>query len=118
VTGTFEQSVRFDGVDREELPASSPAEETNWYRALKVPVVGCRFTVRGATALHVPDLGDPVFDLSWRGAEHELRFDTGVTIKCSHPNLEIEATDRIVAWRKVKFWRILGAESEGPWEGE
>ena len=118
MTGTFEQSVRHDGVDREELPASTAAEESRLYRALKVPVVACRFTVREATSLEADDLEDPATDMWWDGARRELVFDNGIVIGCARPNLEIEATDRIVGWRKVKFWRILRAESDGPWEGD
>jgi hypothetical protein len=117
VRGSFEQSVRFDGVDREELPAASPAEETSLYRALKVPVVECHFVVRGATSLDAPE-PDTSFGLEWDADAGALVFDSGVVVGCSHPNLEIEATDRVVAWRKVKFWRVGGVEWEGPWGGE
>jgi hypothetical protein len=118
VTGSFEQSVRHHGEERPELPAAEPAGETRWYRQLKVPVVACRFAVREATAIEEFEPENPSWDFWWREHDRRLVFDNGLEIACAYPNLEIEATDRVVGYRRVRFWNILSAESDSPWEDD
>jgi len=118
VTGRFEQDL-WD-LDM-EWPGSPPIEEigsTSWYQQLKVPIVECRFTVREATSLDVGAAMNPAFDVEWDENERVLAFDNGVAIVCSHPNLELEATDRVVGYERLKQWRVGGLQTGGPWEGE
>ena len=118
VTGSFEQSVLHDGNPRPRLPPAVEIGSTSWYQQFKVPVVACRLVVRQATALNVGDQEDPVLDMWWSAPEDRLVFDNGVTITCAHPNLEVIATDEVVSFRKLKRWKFLGMESEGPWEDD
>jgi hypothetical protein len=121
VTGSFEQSVFHHGEDRPEL---SPVEEigsTNWYEQLKVPVVACTFKVREATGLELSDdyTQHPVFGVEWVEAARRLEFDdNGVAVTCERPNLEIEATDHVVRYVRVRRWRIAGLQTGGEWQDD
>jgi hypothetical protein len=109
VTGSFEQSVR--NFESDDLPRP----ETVGPNELKVPVVRCRFAVREATSLEHGDLADPAFSVVWRATGGRLVFDNGLSIACARPNLEIEASDDVVGWRRVRLGRW---ESDVPWEDD
>jgi hypothetical protein len=118
VTGSFEQSVRYDGVERPELPMAEEVGSTAWYRQLKVPVVRCQFTVHEATALDLPDDYDdhPIFGIEWDRAARRLSFDgNGATVTCGQPNLEITATDFVARYVRLRQWRLGGLETGGRW---
>jgi hypothetical protein len=123
VAGSFEQSVFHHGEDRPELPAVEEVGSTQWYEQLKMPVVACRFTVRGATGLELADdyEDDPVWGVEWRPAEGRLVFGgtDAVAVSCAAPNLEITASDRVVGHRRLRRWRLLNrVHSESPWQGD
>jgi hypothetical protein len=121
VTGTFEQLVNPRGVEYAALPPVEPAGESRWYEQFKVPVVECRFTVREATALELDEEYEHEAAIMWRAewqAESgRLVFDCdcGLDVACREPNLEIEVTDRIVAWQRLRRWRIGDIETGGEW---
>ena len=121
VTGSFEQSVFHHGEERPQLPPVEEVGSTRWYQQLKVPVVACRFAVHGATALELDDdYGSQlVFGIEWKADTSRLEFDPGgVAVTCASPNLEIEASDRVVGHRRVRRWRIGGLNSSGPWQDD
>jgi hypothetical protein len=87
---------------------------------MKVPVVACRFAVREATALELGDYRDDlVFGVEWSEDHGRLEFDGGaVAVACARPNLEIEATDRVVRHVRVRRWHIGGLETGGEWQDD
>ena len=121
VTGSFEQSVFHHGEDRPELPPVEEIGSTSWYQQLKVPIVACTFAVREATALEFrTDASQhPVFGVDWVEERSCLDFDHGaVVVSCERPNLEIEASDRVVAHVRLRRWRIGGIETSSEWQDD
>jgi hypothetical protein len=116
--GSFEQSVFHHGERRPQLPTVEAVGSTSLYEQLKVPVVACTFEVREASDL-VMEAPDLVWGVEWQ--EPELVFDTSkrIAVTCSHPNLSVTATDRVVGHRRLRRWRFLNiGDSERPWDDD
>jgi hypothetical protein len=124
VTAAFQQSVNPRGAEYPALPPVELARESRWYEQFKVPVVACRFTVREATALELESDYEHeaaiMRRVEWEGESGRLVFDCdcGLAVACREPNLEIEVTDRIVAWERLTRWRIGGIETRGEWKDD
>lgn len=110
-----------DDLPPPDVPQREFIRESTWYREYRVPLLAACLTVRNAVAVDASDHWGGMGMLQWVEFDSEagqVVVDSDGAMRVTVTALEVEAriTHEIARLRRLRVGKLLGWESDAPWE--